>query len=97
MKMQHIPFATTDWASVPREEESAKAGQVVRRMVQFGYVRVRRMGLKPGYLPSMRYQVADNVETHRSRSQQAPPVHRGLRCCKQSGSIPHFLTTTLQP
>ena len=41
-------------------------------MVQFGYARVRRMGLKPGYLPSMRYQVADNVETHRSRSQQAP-------------------------
>lgn len=73
MKMQHIPFATTDWASVPREEESAKAGQVVRRMVQFGYARVRRMGLKPGYMPGMRYQVADNVETHRSRSQQAPP------------------------
>ena len=72
MKMQHIPFATTDWASVPREEESAKAGQAFWRTQQFDDVRVRRMGLKPGYLPGMRYQVADNVETHRSRSQQAP-------------------------
>ena len=26
MHLQNIPFATTDWASIPREEKSAAAG-----------------------------------------------------------------------
>jgi hypothetical protein len=31
MKMQHIPFATTDWAAVPKVEKSAQAGQAFWR------------------------------------------------------------------
>ena len=36
MKMSDIPFATTDWATVPREEKSAQAGQAFWRTQRLG-------------------------------------------------------------
>lgn len=74
MKMQHIPFGPTDWTAEPREEKCAPAGQAVWRTAQFGGARVRRIGRQPGNLPGMRYQVADNVQTHRSTSPQGAPL-----------------------
>ncbi|MDP1740484.1 DHCW motif cupin fold protein [Polaromonas sp.] len=50
MKMSHIPFETTDWATVPRVEQSAKAGQAFWRTRQCGDVRVRMVEYTPGYV-----------------------------------------------
>ncbi len=50
MKMQHIPFATTDWATVPRVEKSAQAGQAFWRTQQCGDIRVRMVEYTPGYV-----------------------------------------------
>lgn len=50
MKMQNIPFATTNWADVPREEKSAESGQAFWRTQQFGDIRVRMVEYTPGYV-----------------------------------------------
>jgi len=50
MHLQNIPFATTDWASIPREEKSAEAGQAFWRTQTFGDVRVRMVEYTPGYV-----------------------------------------------
>ena len=50
MKMSHIPFETTDWATVPRVEKSAEAGQAFWRTQQCGDIRVRMVEYTPGYV-----------------------------------------------
>ena len=50
MHLQNIAFATTDWASIPREEKSAEAGQAFWRAQTFGEVRVRMVEYTPGYV-----------------------------------------------
>jgi len=50
MKLNNIPFATTDWASIPREEKSAEAGQAFWRTQTFGEARVRMVDYTPGYV-----------------------------------------------
>ena len=49
MKLNNIPFATTEWASIPREEKSAEAGQAFWRTQTFGEARVRMVEYTPGY------------------------------------------------
>ena len=50
MKMQNIPFATTNWADVPRKEKSAESGQAFWRTQQFGDMRVRMVEYRAGYV-----------------------------------------------
>jgi quercetin dioxygenase-like cupin family protein len=50
MKMQNIPFGTTDWSQIERVEKSAQAGQAFWRTQQFGDVRVRMVEYTPGYV-----------------------------------------------
>ena len=50
MKMPPLPFHTTDWAGVPREEKSAQAGQAFWRTRQVGDIRVRMVEYTPGYV-----------------------------------------------
>ena len=50
MKMQGIPFGTTDWATVPVEEHRAAAGRAFWRTRHFGDLRVRMVEYTPGYL-----------------------------------------------
>jgi very-short-patch-repair endonuclease len=50
MKIPALAFHTTDWASVPREEKSAEAGQAFWRTRQFGDIRVRMVEYTPGYV-----------------------------------------------
>ena len=40
MKLDHIPFVTTDWQHVAREPKPAQAGQAFWRTQQFVEVRV---------------------------------------------------------
>jgi quercetin dioxygenase-like cupin family protein len=50
MKMQNIPFGTTDWSTVSAEEKPAEAGQAFWRTRHFGDVRVRMVEYTPGYV-----------------------------------------------
>lgn len=50
MKLNHIPFGTTDWSAIARTEHSAQAGQAFWRTQQFGEVRVRMVEYTPGYV-----------------------------------------------
>ena len=50
MQMHAIPFATTDWSAIPREEKTADAGRVFWRAQQFGDIRVRMVEYTPGYV-----------------------------------------------
>ena len=50
MQIHNIPFATTDWSSIPREEKSAQAGQAFWRTQQFGDMRVRMVEYRAGYV-----------------------------------------------
>ena len=49
MRLDHIPFVTTDWQAVPWESKPAQTGQSFWRTQQFGEVRVRMVEYTPGY------------------------------------------------
>ena len=50
MKMNLIPFGTTDWTSIKAVEKSAQAGKAFWRTQQFGDVRVRMVEYTAGYV-----------------------------------------------
>jgi len=50
MKMDDIPFGTTDWSNVPRTEHSAEAGQAFWQTQNFHGIRVRMVEYTPGYI-----------------------------------------------
>ncbi|MBI3566289.1 MAG: DHCW motif cupin fold protein [Elusimicrobia bacterium] len=50
MKIQDIPFATTDWTAVPRTEHPGERGTAVWRTREFGAIRVRMVEYSPDYL-----------------------------------------------
>lgn len=50
MKLEHIPFDTTDWMALTPEAKSAEAGQAFWRTRQCGDVRVRMVDYTPGYV-----------------------------------------------
>lgn len=49
MNMPDIPFGTTDWNDVPREEHRGTAGTSWWRVRHFGGIRVRMVENTPGY------------------------------------------------
>lgn len=53
MKMSHIPFGTTDWATVEKTEHAGTSGTAFWRTQHFGpadnSVRVRMVEYTPGY------------------------------------------------
>lgn len=100
MKMEQIPFGTTDWDAVSATTHPGETGTALWRTREFGAIRVRVVEYSPGYLADhwcskghilfvlegeleteladgrsfvlnsgMSYQVADNAEPHRSRTQ----------------------------
>ena len=50
MKMESIPFGTTDWSAVPQTEHAGITGKALWRTCQFGEIRVRMVEYTPGYL-----------------------------------------------
>lgn len=50
MKLQDIPFGTTDWATVERTEHKGERGTAFWRTREFGGIRVRMVEYSPGYL-----------------------------------------------
>ena len=50
MKIDDIPFGTTDWSTVPVTEYPGTTGVALWRTRQFGSIRVRMVEYSPGYL-----------------------------------------------
>lgn len=50
MRMHEIPFGTTDWAEVAREERPGERGRAWWRTREFGGVRVRMVEYSAGYV-----------------------------------------------
>ncbi len=50
MKMENIPFGTTDWAAVESVEHPGESGKAIWRTRQFGEIRVRLLEYTPGYV-----------------------------------------------
>jgi hypothetical protein len=50
MKMEHIPFGTTDWSTVAPTEHPGETGKAIWRTREFGGIRVRMVEYTPGYL-----------------------------------------------
>jgi quercetin dioxygenase-like cupin family protein len=50
MKIDQMPFCTTDWSNIQAIEHSAQAGKAFWRTQQFGDVRVRMVDYTPGYV-----------------------------------------------
>lgn len=100
MHFGHLPFMTTDWASVPASSRPGASGTAIWRTVEAGDIRVRMVEYTPGYVADhwcsrghvllvlegelhtelqdgrsfkltagMSYQVANEAEPHRSRTQ----------------------------
>ena len=50
MKLENIPFGTTDWTQVEPTEHPGETGVAIWRTRQFGSIRVRMVDYSPGYL-----------------------------------------------
>jgi hypothetical protein len=50
MKIDNIPFGTTNWSEVPVTEYAGTTGKALWRTRQFGTIRVRMVEYTPGYL-----------------------------------------------
>ena len=50
MQIDHIPFGTTDWSTLPATEHPGTTGKAFWRTRQFGTIRVRMVEYTPGYL-----------------------------------------------
>jgi len=49
MKMENIPFGTTDWSRIPITEHAGESGMALWRTQQFDTIRVRLVEYSPGY------------------------------------------------
>jgi hypothetical protein len=50
MRIEGVPFATTDWATVPATEHPGTTGTATWRTVEVGNIRVRMVEYSAGYL-----------------------------------------------
>jgi hypothetical protein len=50
MRLDGIPFGTTNWAQVPRTEHRGETGTARWRTQHFGEIRVRMVEYLPGYV-----------------------------------------------
>ena len=50
MHIQHIPFGTTDWSTIPVTEHAGTTGMAYWQTCQFGIIRVRMVQYSAGYL-----------------------------------------------
>lgn len=50
MRIENVPFATTDWSQVATTEHPGETGVARWRTVEVGNIRVRMVEYSPGYL-----------------------------------------------
>jgi len=49
MRIEGVPFCTTDWDKVPRTEHKGETGTAFWRTLELGNIRVRFVEYTPGY------------------------------------------------
>src|SRR5512137_889393 len=49
MKIQDVPFCTTDWSQIPPTEHPGVTGVALWRTLEIGNLRVRMVDYSPGY------------------------------------------------
>jgi len=49
MKIQAVPFQTTDWSRIPPTEHPGETGMALWRTLEIGNLRVRMVEYSPGY------------------------------------------------
>lgn len=49
MRMEDIPFGTTDWRAIPATEHPGESGMALWRTQNFSGIRVRMVEYTPGY------------------------------------------------
>ncbi len=49
MRIEAVPFMTTDWSKVPTTEHPGSSGAALWRTVEQGNIRVRMVEYSPGY------------------------------------------------
>lgn len=50
MKIENVPFMTTDWSQIPGVEYKGVAGKAIWRTLEVGNIRVRMVEYTPGYI-----------------------------------------------
>jgi len=50
MRIESVPFGTTDWSQVPETEHPGETGTAYWRTLEQGSIRVRMVRYSPGYL-----------------------------------------------
>lgn len=50
MKIENVPFMTTDWSKVPSTKHPGETGHALWRTLEIGNIRVRMVEYTPGYL-----------------------------------------------
>ena len=50
MKLENVPFHTTDWSKVAETSHAGEAGVALWRTIEVGNVRVRHVDYSPGYI-----------------------------------------------
>ncbi|MBP0596718.1 DHCW motif cupin fold protein [Herbaspirillum sp. LeCh32-8] len=50
MKIENLPFGTTDWSAIEATEHPGITGKALWRTCKFGDIRVRMVEYTPGYL-----------------------------------------------
>jgi hypothetical protein len=50
MRIESVPFGTTDWSQVPETEHPGETGTAYWRTFEQGNIRVRMVRYSPGYL-----------------------------------------------
>src|SRR5258708_33888159 len=49
MKIENIPFTTTDWTTITPTEHPGETGKAFWRTLKFGDIRIRMVEYTPGY------------------------------------------------
>jgi quercetin dioxygenase-like cupin family protein len=49
MKIEHVPFMTSDWQKITATEHQGESGQALWRTLEVGNIRVRMVEYSPGY------------------------------------------------
>lgn len=50
MRIEAVPFGTTDWSRVPETEHPGESGSAYWRTIEQGNIRVRMVRYSPGYV-----------------------------------------------
>lgn len=50
MRIDNLPFGTTDWSAIAPTRHPGEQGEAIWRTRQFGDIRVRMVDYSPGYL-----------------------------------------------